>query len=500
MQRAMTQTRQQQIKSAYELAKHDLTTFKHVVRIGPRYLHAPHIGAMDRIFTQMSRHAETDGKFGIGRVIIEMPPRHGKTFTASQRWPAWHLGRNPYHRVMLVSYAISLARKSSRRIRDMIKSQHYQAVFPGVYLNPKSQSVDEWDMDNTEGGCVATGMLGGALGKGANILAIDDPFKGRSEAESEVIREKVWDEYTDTFYPRLEPGGVVMVMMQRFHQDDLAGRLLKEDGWLELRLPALAEENDMLGRAVDEPLWPDRWGYDYLDDLRRRRGPYTWASIYQQNPIPAEGGIFRRKWFVNDNHPFLNPANLPPMVHTVRYWDLAMSGKDTADYSVGTKYGIDAESNRYVLDVKRRRLEWGDVVPWMAEVIESDGQQVIQGIEQAAFMTRAITELNRDRRFDRYQILGYPKHKDKVTNALPFAAKAAAGIVYLVQGLWNEPWLEEVCAFNQAAHDDQVDSVAGAEEMIASGAGTGAGAMHYADDPGFSDGAGHDPIFGNTDY
>jgi predicted phage terminase large subunit-like protein len=290
-----------------------------------------------------------------------------------------------------------------------------------------------------------------------------------------VIRDRTWDALQDDLMSRLEPGGALVLMATRWHQDDPTGRMLRmiEDKAkcngpvVRLRLPALAEPNDVLGRNEGDPLWSARYPKHILEAIRERSGPYSWSALYQQRPTPSEGGIFKRAWF--------KPIATIPTPHleiVARYWDLAMSSKTSADYTVGVKMARDVGGHLYVLDVTRAHLEWGDVTDYMADVIMADGPMVAQGVEEAGYMSRAVQDLTADPRLHNYAIWGYPVERDKLTRALPFAARAAAGHVSVLESHWTPAYLDELCAFDRGAHDDQVDASSGAYEMLgAAGAG-----------------------------
>lgn len=436
-----------------------LTDFKRTVY--KNYRHAEHLSQLDYMLTQVALYAESGGKEGIGYLIITMPPRHGKTVTVSRLFPTWFLGRNPDKRVILASYGASLAHKNSRYARNIILLDGYHPIFP-IGLAQGSKSADAWDIEGHEGGVDAMGVGGAVTGKGGHIVIVDDPVKSREEAESEVYREKTWDWFTDDIYSRREPGAAIIIVQTRWHQDDLAGRLLlnQPGKWTVLNFPAIAEENDVLGRNPGEALWPERYPIDVLEDIRQTMGEYSWSALYQQHPVPAEGGIFKRAWFM----PLLD--NRPEIVRSVRYWDMAMSEKTTADYTVGVKIGQATDGHYYIIDVARRRIDWGDLTAWLADVMLADGPDVTQGIEEKGYMSRAITDLNRDPRLHEYRIFGYPVDKDKVTRALPFAAKCGAGLVHTLNVHWSQEYVDELCSFPNGTHDDQVDASSGAWSMI----------------------------------
>jgi predicted phage terminase large subunit-like protein len=436
-----------------EYVRRNFTAFKRLMY--QRYTHAPHLEELDQALMDVAHYVRT-GNGGPSHLIVEMPPRHGKTLTISRFFPPWVFGGSPEKRVILASYGASLANKNSRFARNMVNAPRYRSTFPGVQLASDSKSADAWDIEGHEGGMDAVGVGGGVTGKGGHIIIVDDPVKSREEAESPVYRDKVYNWFNDDLYTRREPGAAVIVVMTRWHQDDLVGRLMRDDPdtWQVLSLPAISPDGGAL--------WPGRYPLKELRAIETRLGPYSWSALYQQQPTPAEGGLFKREYF----EPLMDVTMLPPMQHAVRYWDLAMSAKTSADYTVGVKIGQGGDGHYYVLDVVRRQLEWGDVVPFMAETMLADGQTVSQGIEEAGYMSRAVQDLNGDYRLHNHGIFGYRVDKDKVTRALPVAAKAASNTLHIVAAHWTGAFLDEVCSFPKAAHDDQVDALAGAWIMI----------------------------------
>lgn len=227
------------------------------------------------------------------RLMISMPPRHGKSELTSRYFPAWYLGTHPDNRVIFTSYEADFAATWGRKARDLLTA-HGPDVF-GVFVRQDSSAADRWDIARHDGGMVTAGVRGPITGKGAHVLIIDDPVKNAEEARSPTIREKTWDWYKSTAFSRLEPGGAVILIMTRWHRDDLAGRILKEghdhdpEPWRVIKLPAVATgiEPDPLGRQPGEALWPER--YSIADLAPNRSDPYWWGSLYQQDPL-AEGG------------------------------------------------------------------------------------------------------------------------------------------------------------------------------------------------------------------
>lgn len=452
---------------------------QHIYR---RYQHAKHLEEIDARLMEAMRFVETNGKEGHAFHIFELPPRHGKTVTISRLFPPYALGCYPDWRFILSSYGATLAEKNSRFARNIIRSDVYQQFFGGrVRLAQDSKSAQAWDIEGHEGGLDAMGVGGGVTGKGAQIIIIDDPVKSREEAESATYRDKVWDWYTDDLYTRREPNGAVIAVMTRWHEDDLVGRLLKfePEKWKVLNLPAIAEADDPLGRTEGDALWAERFPIEVLRDIETTLGEYSFSALYQQHPVPAEGGIFKRKWFVDEGHPLIRHE--PPIAYAVRYWDLAMSEKTTADFTAGVKLGVGIDGHRYVLDVFHERVDWGDLTETLARVMLEDGAAVAQYVENKGYMSRAIQALNIDPRLHGYQIFPAEVDKDKVTRALPAAAKAASGVVHVLDRYWTDVFLDELCGFPYAAHDDLVDAFAGAETALGNQMSEAVGGMNYVE-------------------
>lgn len=427
-----------------------LTDFK--ARAYARYQHAAHLEILDQHLTQVTRYVETGGREGIGRLIIEMPPRHGKTVTTSRLYPAWHLGRNPNHRIMLVSYGATIADKNSRAARNLMRSDVYRAIFPGIELAQDSRAVDSWDIAGHDGGLDALGIGGGATGKGAHILIIDDPIKSRAEAESETYRERNWESFTSDLYTRLEPGGAIIIMATRWHTDDLTGRALQMEGegWVRLSLPAISDSG---------ALWPARFPLDTLLKIQEALGEYEFASLYQQNPIPRGNGLF-------DPSKIEVVETPPEIVRAVRFYDLAVTAKRTADYTVGLKLGITADERPVILDLWRAQKETPDVQEAIVQNAQIDGVSVPIRLEAEKAGIVQLQFLLRDPRMHRYVIDAKPPEGDKYTRAAPSAARVNAGRVLMVRGAWNRAFVDELAVFPMGAHDDQVDALSGAYDML----------------------------------
>jgi predicted phage terminase large subunit-like protein len=261
-------------------------------------------------------------------------------------------------------------------------------------------------------------------------------------------------------------------MATRWHEDDITGRALRlmaHEGWEVLNLPALAKDNDPLGRLPGEALWPARYDVPALGLRRQSVGEYEWAAKYDGEPRPSEGGIFKPAWF----KPFVQV--LPPIRFAVRYWDLAMSSRTAADYTVGIRLAECADGFLYITGIVREQVELADLPALLRDTMMGDGAGIRQGFENKGYMVRAIQDLVKDRQMRQYRIKGYEADTDKLTRALPLASQSSLSRVrvYVGQGgvslAQAEALLDEMASFPFGTHDDQVDALAGALLMSSEG-------------------------------
>jgi predicted phage terminase large subunit-like protein len=310
----------------------------------------------------------------------------------------------------------------------------------------------------------AAGVRGPITGRRADLVIIDDPIKSWAEAESQAFRDALYDWYRAELSARLKPGGRIVLIMTRWHEDDLAGRLLAgEAAWTCVRLPAIAEANDMLGRRPGEVLWPE-W-QDEAAILRRRQevGERAFAAMYQQNPRPPDAALFKAQ-------NIKAVAEVPALVRTIRAWDLAASlpgvGKNP-DYTVGLKLGMTSENRLIVLDVIRFQGSPAQVEARIQATAVADGVGTIlalpqdpgqAGAAQIAMLTRSLTG---------FHVIATPETGAKITRAMPAATQVDAGNLTLLAAPWNENFLAEIAAFPDSAKDDQVDALSRAVNTLA---------------------------------
>ncbi|MDR3709954.1 MAG: phage terminase large subunit [Capsulimonadaceae bacterium] len=389
----------------------------------------------------------------IDRLAIHMPPRHGKSETVTYRLPLKWLLRNVGTNVLVTGYNQRFASKLGRRARNHAKEW-------GI-LAPDKKAADEWE--TTSGGLfVARGVGSPPTGIGFSLVVIDDPIKRREDAESEVFRENAWDWYSNDIYTRLEPSGAIVLIMTLWHEDDIGSQAVaSEPGrWTVLKLPAIAEEDDPLGRAPGEALWPERYDVPALKRLRSvlsaKHGERSWQALYQQNPTPREGVFFKV-----DRLDIVDAADLPETVRRVRAWDLAATERE-GDYTAGVLMGVDACGVFYVIDVARGQWSTDERNARIRKVATMDGRGVaIRGPQDpGAAGKEASTSFVRMLRG--YSVHVHPVSGKKSLRADPFSAQVNAGNVRLVRGDWNSALIEELRTFPLGKHDDQVDAASDA--------------------------------------
>lgn len=382
----------------------------------------------------------------IPRLMIFMPPRHGKSELASRRFPSWYLGRNPMNQIIAASYNSDLAGDFGREVRNIVSTPEYQALFSTV-LAPDSKAANRWHTD-AGGAYVAAGIGTSVTGRGANVLLIDDPVKDREEADSELRQRRVWDWYTSTAYTRLMPNGAIVLIMTRWNEGDLAGRLLDAmraggDQWDVLSLRALTDD----GRA----LWPEWYPPARLQQIKAAIGPRDFGALYQQNPTPDEGHYFKRDW--------LRWYDEAPK-HVTKYGasDYAVT-EGSGDFTEHGVVGVDPDDNIYILDWWSGQTA-SDV--WVETLLDMmAAHKPAQWAEEAGQINKSlgpfIERRQRERKVWCYRGQ-YTSTSDKPTRAQSFRGRMAMGKVYFPK---NAPWVEalvsQMMAFPAGRNDDKVD-------------------------------------------
>lgn len=392
---------------------------------------------------KLDAHLEAVERGEIDRLMVFMPPRHGKSEKTSKRFPAWYLGRHPTRQIIASSYNSDLATDFGREVRNIMASPEYGEVFGKVGLRQDSRAADRLNT-NQGGAYFACGVGTATTGRGAHLGLIDDPFKDREDADSEIQREKVWRWFRSTFFTRLMPGGAIVLVQTRWHEDDLAGRLLelqgrKEDGgeWTVLDLPALTD-----GKA----LWPEWYDEQALARIKATIGQREWSALYQQRPQPDEGTFFQREWFQEWEE-------LPQ----VRYYgtsDYAVTDGG-GDYTIHRVWGIGPDGSVYRVAGWRGQAT-SDV--WIEQKLDLiDKYKPLAWFGEGGVIQKAVEPALLRRMRERKifcRLVWLPSVHDKPTRARSFQAMAASGRVWFEKGAD----IAEFLSFPAGKHDDDVDT------------------------------------------
>ncbi len=377
--------------------------------------------------------------------MIFMPPRHGKSELASRRFPAWYMGRNPQKEIIAASYNSDLAGDFGRDVRNIVNSPEYERLFD-TRLAPDSKAKNRWNT-SVGGGYAAAGVGTAVTGRGADVFLIDDPVKDRAEAESETTREAVYNWYTSTAYTRLMPGGAIVLIQTRWHEDDLAGRLLEKeakggDQWEKLILPAIDD--------AGEALWPERYPVEALERIRNAIGPRDWGALYQQNPTPDEGSFFKRAWFKRHEHE-------PPHCRYYGFSDYAVTA-DGGDFTEHAVVAVAPDGTAYVVDWWFGQTSADVWIERKLDMIERHSPLAWFG--EAGVIQKAIEPMLR-RRMDERRVYcrmeWVPSIHDKPTRARSIQARAAMGKVSIMEGPQGDRVLDQCSAFPAGKNDDAVD-------------------------------------------
>lgn len=409
-----------------------------------------------------------------GRFMIFMPPGSAKSTFASVVAPTYFMGKFPGTKIILASYGSDLARKHGRKARQIVRSRAYESLW-GTRISKDSGAAHEWALENGSE-YLAAGLLAGLTGNRAHGALIDDPIKGREQADSPTIRDKTWEAYIDDLSTRLIPGGWIGIIQTRWHEDDLAGRLLPKDyagesgmvrckdgrDWEVINLPAECErEDDPLGRRLGEMLWPEWFDDSHWAPFRKQSR--TWAALFQQRPRPDEGGIFKESWCALNRYGSI-PVDANIVVHS---WDTAQKPEQINDPSVGTVWNMGPSRPGYYLrEVFRERIDYPTLKRKVIAFAERDRPAAIL-IEDKSSGQSLIQDLRSETSLP---VIAIEPDGNKIFRANEVSAMVEAGLMHLPQaGIvdqfgrpFSAPWLVdfegEFFGFPLSTNDDQVDS------------------------------------------
>jgi predicted phage terminase large subunit-like protein len=415
----------------------------------PGFIYGRHHKVMAKKFEEIA-----EGK--IRRLIINMPPRHTKSEFASYLLPAWFLGRFPQKKIIQCSNTAELAVGFGRKVRNLLDSDVYTKVFPGIALRQDSKAAGRW-ATNKSGEYFAIGVGGTVTGKGADLLIIDDPHSEQEAAlagNDPTVFDKVHEWYTSGPRQRLQPGGSIVLVMTRWSKRDLTGQILKSaleregDEWEVIDFPAILPS--------DKPLWPEFWSYEELDALRTELPLPKWQAQYQQQPTSEQGAIIKREWWKE-----WEGENPPPCEFVIQSWDTAFTKNERSDYSACTTWGVFylnenvEDAHVILLDAFKKRMEFPELKDKAYKhYMEYEPDSFI--VEAKASGAPLIYELRQ---------MGIPvqeftptRGNDKIARINAVSDLFASGKVWAPRTRWAEEVMEEMASFPNSEHDDLVDS------------------------------------------
>ncbi|MEH7480246.1 phage terminase large subunit [Neobacillus drentensis] len=381
-------------------------------------------------------------------IALSIPPRHSKSMTITETLPSYYLGNFPNDRVILAGYNTEFATKFGKKNKE--KVERYGEKIFGRTIKKGSSSATDWDIEGHRGGVISRGILSGVTGEGSDLMIIDDPIKTREEADSQVTRNKIWGEWIDSFSTRLHPAAIVIIIMTRWHEDDLVGRLLNEEygeplPWRVINLSLEAEDNDLLGRKIGEPLWEERYGYDFIE-TRKKMSASSFNSLYQGRPTSQEGNLVKREWWKKY-------TTLPDIPRKIMSVDATFKDSDNSDYvsiQVWGKSGI----NAYLLDRVKARMDFPttlkEINKMKSKHTDVSGVFIEDKANGSAIIAMLKTKIA--------GIIPVNPQGGKVSRVNAVSDYIQAGNVWLPKEQpWTEEYIEEWAAFPRGKHDDEVD-------------------------------------------
>lgn len=428
------------------------------VRYDPQWFHDAIATILQGVYERVKRGESP-------RIMITMPPRHGKSEIATKKFPAWVLGKSPEFPIITSTYSQDLSTKFGQGTRDIINNSNYQKIFT-TKLRQDTKAKASW-MTEAGGGYEAVGVGGAITGKGFKIGIIDDPFKNDEEAESEVVRENIWNWYITTFYTRQEGNAAIILINTRWHDDDLSGRLLTEqkrcedegledyDKWELVNFPAFAERDDE-NRKEGDPLWADKFPTEQLNRTKKTLGPYKWSALYQQNPVDEESQEFKSLWFK------YRTIDEIARMNTRKFLTIdpasAMRGKSD---NIGVVLNFVDRENKWNFMSWKLRMNGPELIDFMFKIHNEYGFEKV-GIEEGVYQQVIKPYLDIEmRKRNTFFVVVELKHQQqaKVLRIRGLMPYYSSGTIFHLTGMCNDLEEEQV-RFPKGAHDDVVDAAA----------------------------------------
>ena len=440
----------EELKLMLAIAMHDdneaaQSSFMHFVKkVWPEFINGYHHNVLAKKFEEIA-----SGK--LKRLIVNMPPRHTKSEFASYLFPAWLMGKKPKTKIIQATHTAELSYRFGRKMRNLMNDEQYRRIFKDVYLRADSKASGRWDT-NHGGEYFGAGIGGAITGRGADLLIIDDPQSEQSITDTSFDNAFEW--YVSGPRQRLQPGGAIVVVMTRWSERDLTGRLIRQqaevkaDEWEVIEFPAILPSGS--------PIWPEYWKKEELEKIQANLPVMSWEAQYQQKPTSEEGAIIKREWWK-----MWKREEIPELRHIIQSYDTAFSKKETADFSAISTWGVFrtefSQDNIILLDCVKDRWEFPELKKialeqynyWEPETIiveaKASGQPLIQELRQVGIPVVSYSP---------------SRGNDKLTRVNSISPIFEAGQVWAPEGKkFSEEMIEECAAFPYGEHDDLVDSM-----------------------------------------
>jgi len=421
--------------------RNDFMSF--VKYVWPDFIEGSHHKIMAEKFNKVARGE-------LKRVIINMAPRHTKSEFSSYLLPSWMIGKNPKLKIIQATHTTELAVRFGRKAKHLIDSEEYQKIYP-TKLREDSKAAGRWET-NEGGEYFAAGVGGSITGRGADLLIIDDPHSEQDALNVNAL-DRTWEWYTSGPRQRLQPGGIIVVVMTRWNMKDLTGRLInaqketKADQWEVIEFPAILPNN--------KPVWPEYWKLEELESVKASLSIGKWNAQYQQNPTAEEGSIIKREWWN------LWEKDLPPLYHVIQSYDTAFLKKETADFSAITTWGVfypteDSGPNLILLDVVKDRFEFPELRRVALEQYQywKPESVIVEGKASGMPLTFELRKQG-------IPVINYTPSRgnDKHARVNAVAPLFESGQIWATDDKFTEEVIEECAAFPYGDHDDLVDSM-----------------------------------------
>jgi predicted phage terminase large subunit-like protein len=390
------------------------------------------------------------------RLMLLLPPGSAKSTYASRIFPVWWFAHHPASAVIAASHTATLAEHFGRSVRDLVVEKGHDL---GLTLRQDVRAAGNFEISDGSQ-YFAIGVRGAVTGRRADLALVDDPIRSLNDADSFSCREHLWEWFRSELLTRMKPHGRIVLIMTRWHTDDLAGRLIERGGWQVLRFPAFAEAGDPLGRPEGAALWPEWEDHKGLQEKKALLGERHFSALFQQAPLREAGQLFDPRK--------LRVVDTVPKGACVRAWDLAASLGDAGnpDWTVGVKLVRDDSGQIFVDDVIRFRALAAEVAARIRDAAQHDGRDVAIGLPQDPGQAGKAQILYLTQLLAGHRVIATPESGSKATRATPIASQIAAGSVAMRRAQWNTEFLDELANFPNGQKDDQVDALARAFELL----------------------------------